>query len=154
MTLARLQLLEEPLKLLPLCRVRGRAATEGEEDAGGDEKGEEKAGEEGELERVAELLPRGGLVPLLVLVVMMMTTTMMMLMRTTMMYLHLVGQAMVEEVGGDEEEGEDEDPPVGEVVRPQQRGLEGLPDLLRLCPGFPRAVGVLHVGDEEDVDGN
>ena len=76
MTLARLQLLEEPLKLLPLGRVRGRAAAEGEEDAGGDEEGEEKAGEEGELERVAELLPRGGLVPLLVLVVMMMTTMM------------------------------------------------------------------------------
>ena len=70
------------------------------------------------------------------------------------MYLHLVGQPVVEEVGGDEEESEDEDPSVGEVVRPQQRGLEGLPDLLRLCPGFPRAVGVLHVGDEEDVDGN
>ena len=32
--------------------------------------------------------------------------------------IHLVGQPVVEEVGGDEEEGEDKDPPVGEVVRP------------------------------------
>ena len=59
---------------------------------------------------------------------------------------------MVEEIRGDEKEGEDKDASICSVISPEQRRLEGLPDLLRLCPWLPRAVRVLHVGDEEDVD--
>ena len=95
LTPVRLQLIKEPLELLPICGVRRRHTVEGQKYPEHDENAEHKHRDQGELDRVADLLSDGGLHIILI--------------QTWV-------QAVVEIVWGNHQEGQEEDDGINRVV--------------------------------------